>query len=187
METATPTIEKPRWTHPGGKLIEEGPQSLKQAELLAIVIGSGIPGTSALDLAKAILEEYISLYGLFQKKATVEGLSKIKGVKTAKAERALAAIRIARLLHCRKHERKKLEASQWDETELLSRVLGSGIAGHSSRQIAGEILSRYGSLEGLYGAPMNKLERIKGLDAVKIIRLAAVFEISYRLNLAFSM
>ncbi|MFQ5902504.1 MAG: UPF0758 domain-containing protein [Candidatus Binatia bacterium] len=52
------------WHHPGGKLIELGSHALKQDELLAILIGSGVAGRSALAIANAILNEYVGLYGI---------------------------------------------------------------------------------------------------------------------------
>ncbi|MBI3292170.1 MAG: hypothetical protein HYZ73_05100 [Elusimicrobia bacterium] len=183
----TIAIQERRWQHPGGKLIEEGPESLTQAELLAIVIGSGVPGKPAIDLANEILDEYIGLYGIHQKRATVADLAKIKGLKRAKAERVLAAIKLGRLLFCRQVERLKPEVSGWDEAELLSALLGAGIAGRSSRQIAQEVIERYGSIASLGGCDMGELQKIKGLDSVKIIRIAATLEIAFRLHRAFSM
>src|SRR3990172_12148009 len=56
------------WTHPGGKLIELGPSSLTDEELLAILIGSGYKGRTAQNIAKDLLENYYSISGLMGKK-----------------------------------------------------------------------------------------------------------------------
>src|SRR3972149_10465254 len=73
------------WTHPGGKLIEVGPESLTREELLAILIGTGYKGKTAEDIAKEFFNEFYSFYGLFGKKST--DLLKIKGLKQGKIAR----------------------------------------------------------------------------------------------------
>ena len=40
-----------RWQHPGGKLRELGAETLSDAELLACLISTGIPGKPAEDIA----------------------------------------------------------------------------------------------------------------------------------------
>jgi len=47
--------ESIKWRHPGGKLRELGPESLTDAELLSILISSGIKGKSAETLAKWVI------------------------------------------------------------------------------------------------------------------------------------
>lgn len=82
------------WTHPGGKLIELGPSALTDAELLAILIGTGYKNKTAQDIAKELLDNYYSIAGLMGKKLT--DLSKIKGIKDVKVVRIAAAFEIAR-------------------------------------------------------------------------------------------
>lgn len=82
------------WNHPGGKLIELGPSSLSDEELLAILIGSGFKGRSAEDIAKELLDNYYSVAGLMGQKLT--DLAKIKGLKDVKVVRIAAAFEIAR-------------------------------------------------------------------------------------------
>ena len=50
---------------PREKLLRLGPDSLSEAELLAILLQTGTAGRSALDLARALLGEFRSLRGLF--------------------------------------------------------------------------------------------------------------------------
>ncbi len=83
-----------KWNHPGGKLVELGPSSLTDEELLAILIGSGYKGQSAQDIAKELLDNYYSIPGLMGHKLT--DLSKIKGLKDVKVIRIAAAFEIAR-------------------------------------------------------------------------------------------
>ncbi|MGA8572220.1 MAG: UPF0758 domain-containing protein [Desulfobaccales bacterium] len=67
------------------------------------------------------------------------------------------------------------------EKELLAILISPGIQGRPAEFIATEILDRFGSLDGLANQPLEKLLEIKGLSDVKIIRLAAAFELALRL------
>ncbi|HRR39166.1 MAG TPA: hypothetical protein P5570_00130, partial [Candidatus Paceibacterota bacterium] len=72
----------PKEDRPREKLISKGPQNLKDEELLAILLGTGREGKSALDLAKEVLRKY-SKKRLF--KMNYQDLTKIKGISSAKA------------------------------------------------------------------------------------------------------
>jgi DNA repair protein RadC len=50
--------EMPKVERPREKLIEKGPENLKDEELLAILIRTGMKEKSALDLAKQILKKF---------------------------------------------------------------------------------------------------------------------------------
>jgi len=83
-----PKIERPR-----EKLIEKGPENLKDEELLAILLRTGTREKSALDLAKQILKKFPKKK--FQK-LRYEDLIKIKGIDKAKACTILAAIELTK-------------------------------------------------------------------------------------------
>jgi DNA repair protein RadC len=72
------------------------------------------------------------------------------------------------------------------EVRLLEAVVGSGIAGMSALAIANELISKYGSIMGLFGRDMGEFLAIKGLNSVKIIRIAAALEIAARVERALS-
>lgn len=72
-------------------------------------------------------------------------------------------------------------AQSLTEQELLAILISSGIKGKSAEEIAEDILKKYDSLEGLANQPLEKLLNIKGLSDVKIIRIAAAFELAGRL------
>lgn len=84
------------WRHPGGKLRELGAQSLSDAELLAILIGTGIPGRSALEIAEEVIKHFGSLSGLARQ--PLETLLKFRGLSDVKIIRIAAAFEIARRL-----------------------------------------------------------------------------------------
>jgi len=73
-------------------------------------------------------------------------------------------------------------AASLSEAELLAILISTGIKGKTAEHIAEEILIKFGSLEGLSNQPLEKLLTIKGLADVKIIRIAAAFELARRLT-----
>lgn len=83
-----------------------------------------------------------------------------------------------------KHPGGKLRergADSLTDGELLAILISTGIKGKPAEEIAEEVLERFGSLEGLANQPLEKLLGIKGLSDVKIIRIAAAFELARRL------
>jgi DNA repair protein RadC len=86
--------DKITWEHPGGKLRRMGPASLSDAELIAVILGSGIHGKPAEKIADEIIERYYSLPGLMGK--TIAELMKIKGLKEVKATQLAAVFEVAR-------------------------------------------------------------------------------------------
>jgi DNA repair protein RadC len=84
------------WKHPGGRLREEGPAALSEAELLAILISTGIPGRSAEQIAADVLAEYGSLSDLSGR--PLDELLRFKGLSDVKIIRIAAALEVARRL-----------------------------------------------------------------------------------------
>lgn len=83
-----------------------------------------------------------------------------------------------------KHPGGKLReegATSLTEKELLAILISTGIKGKPAEKIAEEILERFGSLEGLANQLLERLLELKGLSDVKIIRIAAAFELARRL------
>lgn len=80
---------------PREKLILKGRNSLSDAELLAILIGSGTREKSAVELAKEMLDFSGNNLQLFSK-LTLTDLCKFKGIGEAKAITILAALELGR-------------------------------------------------------------------------------------------
>jgi DNA repair protein RadC len=83
----------PKIARPREKLIAKGPQNLKDEELLAILLGTGIEGKNVIEVAKQILRKYSKKRLL---KLTYNDLSKIKGIGPAKACTILAAAELVK-------------------------------------------------------------------------------------------
>lgn len=86
--------ELPAHERPRERLLNEGAQALSNRELLAILLGSGAQGKSALTLADHLLRKAESLRGLAR--MDVEELREIKGIGLAKAAQIKAAVELAR-------------------------------------------------------------------------------------------
>ena len=76
---------------------------------------------------------------------------------------------------------RELGAESLSDVELLSILISTGIKGKPAEKIAEEILAKFGSFRGMANQPLEKFLEIKGLADVKIIRIAAVFEIARRI------
>lgn len=89
---------------PREKLILKGKSALSDAELVAILLGSGTTTMSAVDLAKIVLKSANNnLHELAR--LTVKDLTKIKGIGEAKAITIVAALELGR-------RRKDLEVDE---------------------------------------------------------------------------
>ena len=80
---------------PREKLRDKGPQSLSNAELLAILIGSGTPGTSAVELMQDVLKDCKNNLNTLGK-MTIRDLCTYKGIGEAKAITILAACELGK-------------------------------------------------------------------------------------------
>jgi DNA repair protein RadC len=126
METYTNHITIRNWAEddrPREKFMLKGRHSLSDAELLAILIGSGTKQESALDLAKNILR--LARENLAElSRLTIPDLLKVKGIGYVRATALLAALELGR----RRNEsevivKEKIKNSQ-DAFEILRSVIG---------------------------------------------------------------
>lgn len=88
----------PTWVEPSDrpreKLFGFGPHVLGTNELVAVLLGTGTKRVSALELANHVLSATGGLRGLAA--ISAEGLSRVSGVKQARAARLLAALELGR-------------------------------------------------------------------------------------------
>ncbi len=67
------------------------------------------------------------------------------------------------------------------DEELLAIIISSGSPGYPAEAIAKNILKKYQSFKGMVDRPLEEFYTIKGLKQVKVIRIAAAFEIAKRI------
>lgn len=79
---------------PREKLLQRGVDALTDAEILAILLGSGTRSLSAIDLAREILDNFGGLQGLAR--SQVSELMRQRGIGQAKAIGIVAAFELAR-------------------------------------------------------------------------------------------
>lgn len=79
---------------PREKLLAHGPASLADAELVALLLRTGLPGVSVLQLADELLKTFGGLRGLLH--ARVADLERIKGLGPAKRAEVAAIVELAR-------------------------------------------------------------------------------------------
>lgn len=85
----------PKNTRPREKLLAMGSQTLTDAELLAVMLGTGLPGQNVLQLAHALLEHFHGLAGLLQ--ASPADLRAAKGLGgSARRAQLLAVLELSR-------------------------------------------------------------------------------------------
>jgi DNA repair protein RadC len=84
----------PRAERPRERLKTLGAEALSGQELLALIIGRGIPGKSAVHIAQEVLTTFGNLHAVSQ--ATIEELSRVKGIGLAKAAQIRAAFELGK-------------------------------------------------------------------------------------------
>lgn len=86
----------PAGERPRERLLAHGAAALTDAELLALVLGTGCTGATSLDVARDLLARYRGLSALLAE--SIDKLARVKGLGTAKAAKLVAGVEIARRL-----------------------------------------------------------------------------------------
>ncbi|HTX24164.1 MAG TPA: DNA repair protein RadC [Steroidobacteraceae bacterium] len=89
--------EWPKTERPREKLLERGPEALSDAELIAVLLGSGVRGSSAVDLARRLIARFGSIRELLRADRSA-ALSQL-GVGPARYALLRAALELARRHH----------------------------------------------------------------------------------------
>jgi DNA repair protein RadC len=89
-----PLTHLPPDARPREKLLARGPQALADAELLALLLRTGIQGMPVLQLAQSLLDRFGGWAGLLA--AGVQDLGRVKGLGPAKRAEIAAVLEIAR-------------------------------------------------------------------------------------------
>ena len=112
-----PLAERPR-----ERLREHGPSHLSNAELIAILLRTGVPGENVLNLSIRMLAHFQGLPGLAR--ATFSEFCSLKGISEAKACQLLAAFELGRRLVSLHPEDRAVIRSPEDVANLLGAEMG---------------------------------------------------------------
>ncbi len=167
--TDWPAAERPR-----ERLLARGPATLSDAELLAIFLRTGLPGRTALDLARLLLDRFDGLRGLLE--ADRATFCALPGVGDAKYAQLSAALELAR----RHLEATLARGDALTSPALTRRFLVSRLR-HRDREVflglfldnrhrvvACEELS-HGTLDGATVHPREVVRRALALNAAALI------------------
>lgn len=116
MGTSMSIKDLARDDRPREKMLDKGREALSDAELLAILIGSGTPETSAISLCQEILKTVdndLNKLALL----TIKDLMKFKGIGEAKAITIVAALEMGRRRKAEKFDKKAVIKSAADAYE----------------------------------------------------------------------
>ena len=87
-------MDLPESDRPRERLLRQGPRALSDRELLALVLGAGLPGCDAIELAARLIEGRGGLAALAL--ADSHTLKRMPGIGPARAARVAAAFELAR-------------------------------------------------------------------------------------------
>ena len=88
MNNSIKVIDIPQEERPVEKLLISGPETLTNAELLAVILRTGTRGENIISLSTRIISEFNGLDGLLD--AGINEITSIKGIKNIKASQILA-------------------------------------------------------------------------------------------------
>ena len=71
-------------------------------------------------------------------------------------------------------------AASLSDAELLAIFLRVGVVGKSAVDLARDLLSQFGSLNGIFAASESELSQVHGIGTSKYVQLQAIFEMSRR-------
>lgn len=110
--------EMPQDDRPREKLLTRGASALTDAELIAILLRTGLPGANAVQVAAQLLQRFKSLNGL--SRCTVDEIAEIPGIGPAKALHLVAAFNLGQRL-----AREALTREKIDSPELVYDLLAA--------------------------------------------------------------
>ncbi len=109
--------DQPASERPRERLAAKGPDALSDAELIAILLRTGLRGANAVEIGAQLLNRFGSLQSLAR--ASVDDLRKVKGIGRDKAVTLLAAFTLARKMA----EELQRESPVLDNPEAIAAVL----------------------------------------------------------------
>jgi DNA repair protein RadC len=154
---------------PRERLYHYGPASLNNPELLAILLGGGVPGDNVVRVAEGLLARFGGLDGV--RRATFSELQEQRGIAEVKAGRIQAAFVLGQRLLALQPEARPVVSSPADIFNLLGAELT--LLDHEElRVILLDARNRIQKVEQLYKGSVNSAQ----------VRVAEVFKPAIRDN-----
>lgn len=153
MEKDSFTIhDLPRSERPRERLARLGSDALSSPELLALLVGRGIAGKSAMSIGQELLSRFGSVKGVSE--ATVEELSTIRGVGFAKAVQLKACFELGK--------RQMLELDEPEGMDIrnpadVARVIRAGIEDKAKEHFKLILLNTRNRITGMFTVSMGTL------------------------------
>jgi DNA repair protein RadC len=116
---------------PRERLITHGPETLSDAELIAILLGSGMRGKNAIQLARELLHDGMSSL----RRRDPAQIAQLAGIGPAKASRVIAAFEVARRLISAEPDQPPAY-----DPEVFARTLISNYAHHVQERLGAAFL-----------------------------------------------
>ncbi len=113
----------PKDSRPREKLLARGPGALSDAELLALLIRTGLQGKNALQIGEELVKKFGGVGGLLQ--ATPDEIKNIKGLGPAKTAELMAVLELARRALAEELKEKTLFATPQAVRDYLQLQMGS--------------------------------------------------------------
>lgn len=164
----------PRDERPREKLLQRGPHALSDAELLAIFLRTGVPGKTAVDLARELLAEFGTLRRLLEadRKSFCRGL----GLGEAKYVQLQAVLEMAK-----RHLHEDLQRSEvLSDPQACSRYLVARLRAYPHEVFACLFLDNrhrlicfeelfHGTIDGAAVYPREVVKRALGHNAAAMV------------------
>ena len=162
---------------PRERLARLGPQSLSNAELIAILLRVGVPGENAVQMGQRLLQHFSGLSGLHR--AAFEEVCSQHGLGTAKASQLKAAIELGRRMALETPEERPSIHSPQDAADLLMYEMGALEQEHL-RVILLDTRNRVLQIEEVYHGSLNSSQvRVGELFKAAIRRNAAAIIVAH--------
>jgi DNA repair protein RadC len=109
--------DQPASERPRERLAELGPDALSHAELIAILLRTGLKGANAVEIGKQLLAKFGSLQALAL--ASLQDLCRVKGIGRDKAVTLMAAFALARKMAAE----LRVESPVLDQPEAIATLM----------------------------------------------------------------
>ena len=149
---------------PRERLLEHGAETLSDAELLAIILRSGLAGENVVDMARGLIDTFGGMDGLLR--AGPKALQRAKGLGPAKAAQVAAAIELGK----RAQALSPAERPDLRTPERVYALLGPRLMGARKEELYCLALDTRGRLLGGLNAVVSGSAIMVGLRPAEVFR-----------------